>query len=205
VILPPELAEPLDGQGIRGNDETSFDLAGMHQAIEDQCGFDRLAKPDLVGEEPSDWFSGGRTFRHIELMRKKPDATAEERAQPVSLAQREEMKGIEPRQEIADLVEGSGGEAFDERPLEIRLRPRIDRNQSVGVGSESERRSGAREFDDERTAFDGRDSSDSELRVETMSEVVALIPVSQPLRGLARIALGGRTRQRVAIWRGRHR
>src|ERR1044072_4083364 len=45
---------------------------------------------------------------------------------------------------------------------------------------ESKRRAGAREFDDERAALDGRDLPDSELRVETMGEVVALIPVGQP-------------------------
>ena len=36
VVLPPELAQPLDGQGIRRDDEAAFDLPGVHEPIQDE-------------------------------------------------------------------------------------------------------------------------------------------------------------------------
>src|ERR1700741_3682514 len=89
------------------------------------------------------------------------------------------MKDVQPRQEIVHLVEAARGQALDERVLRIRLRIRIHGNQCIGIGSDSELRAGARELDDQRAAFYGRHSSDSQLRVEPMGEVVALPPGMQ--------------------------
>jgi hypothetical protein len=55
-------------------------------------------------------------------------------------------------------------------------RGEVNGNKRVRVGGETQFRPGAWEFDDQRTAFDGRDASDSQLRVEAMGEVVPFYP-----------------------------
>ena len=174
VILPPELAEPLNRQRLGGDDEAAFDLAGMHEPIEDEGGLDRLSKSHFIGEQPAHGLFCGCALGNVELMRKQPDASSKERAQPICLTEREEMQDVEARQKIVQLVQTARDQALDERMLEIRLRIRIDGNQCVGVRGESKLRAGTRELDHERTALEGRDSSDSQFRVETMGEVVAL-------------------------------
>jgi hypothetical protein len=52
----------------------------------------------------------------------------------------------------------------------------IDRNQRVGAGGQTYPRSRAGELDDERPAFDGRDTPDAELGIETVCEIVAGVP-----------------------------
>ena len=173
MILPPEFAEPLNRQCLGCDDEAALDFAGVHEPIEDEGGFDRLSKSHFIGQQPAHGLCRCCALGNIELMRKEPDASSKERAQPVCLTEREEMQDVEPRQKIVQLVQTARDQALDERMLEIRLRIRIDGNQCVGVGGKSKLRAGARELDDERTALDGRDSSDSQFRVETMGEVVA--------------------------------
>jgi hypothetical protein len=186
VILPPEFAEPLDRQGLRRDDEATFDFAGVHEPIEDESGFDRLSKAHFIGQQPAHGLSRRCAFGNVELMRKQPDASSKERTQPICLTEREEMQDVEARQKIVQLVGTARDQALDERPLEIRLRIRIDGHQCLGVCGESKLRAGSWELDHERTALEGRDSSDSQFRVETMGEVVAFIPVVQPFIGRGR-------------------
>ena len=65
----------------------------------------------------------------------------------------------------------------------------IDGDERVGVGRQPQFRPRAREFDDERTAFDGRDSSNSQLRVESVGEVVPSGPGAQPFLAAAIVAV----------------
>ena len=173
VILPPEFAEPLDRQRFRRDDKAAFHLAGVHEPIEDEGGFDRLSKSHFIGQQPAHGLSRRCALGNVELMRKQPDASSKKRTQPICLTEREEMQDPEARQKIVQLVQTARDQALDERPLEIRLRIRIDGNQCVGVCGESKLRAGARELHHERTTLEGRDSSDSQFRVETMGEVVA--------------------------------
>ena len=65
VVLPPELAQPLDGQRLRRDDEAALDSSGVHEAIQDQAGLDGLAEADLVGEQPAHGIAGAsRARRH---------------------------------------------------------------------------------------------------------------------------------------------
>ena len=52
VVLAPQLAEPLDRQGVGRDDEAALGAAGPDQAIQDQARLDGLAEAHLVGEQP---------------------------------------------------------------------------------------------------------------------------------------------------------
>ena len=119
VILPPQLSQPLHGQRVGRDDETAFDLPGMHQPVEDERRFDGLAEPDFVGEEPAHRIAGGRAFRDMELVGEEPDAPAEKRSKTVGIAYFEEVQEVQPVQKILDVVEIAEREAFDERPFKI--------------------------------------------------------------------------------------
>ncbi len=107
VILPPELAEPLNRQRLGGDDEAALDFAGMHEPIEDEGGLDGLSESHFIGEQPAHRLYRGRALGDIELMRKQPDASSKKRAQPIGLAKREELQDIQPRQKIFHLVQAS--------------------------------------------------------------------------------------------------
>ena len=119
VVLPPELAEPLDGQGIRRDHEAAFHLPGMHEPIQDERGFDGLSEADFVGEQPAHGIAGARPLRHVELVREEPDASAEKRAQAVGFAKGQEVQDVQAGHEILDLVEIAQGEALEERAFEL--------------------------------------------------------------------------------------
>ena len=53
VILAPQLAQPLHGQRVGRHDQAALDAAGVHEAVQDQAGLDRLAQADLVGQQPA--------------------------------------------------------------------------------------------------------------------------------------------------------
>jgi len=57
----------------------------------------------------------------------------------------------------------------------------IDRDECVRVRGESKRCPGVWEGDDDGTAFDRGDTSNSQLRVEPMREMVSRVPVAHPL------------------------
>ena len=53
VILPPQLAKPLDGQGVGRHHQAARDLAGVHEPVQDQRRLDGLAEADFVGQQPA--------------------------------------------------------------------------------------------------------------------------------------------------------
>ena len=55
-------------------------------------------------------------------------------------------------------------------------RREIDRNQRIGTGGQTYPCSRAGELDEERPPLDRRDTSDAELRIETVREIVAGVP-----------------------------
>src|SRR5688572_26711644 len=92
VILAPELAQPLHGQRLRGDHQTALDLPGVHEPVEDQARFDRLAEANLVCEKPAHRVGGGGALGYVQLMRKQTDAATEERPETVRLAGGEELQ-----------------------------------------------------------------------------------------------------------------
>ena len=132
VVLAPELAQPLDGQGIRRDHEAALDFSGVHEPIQDQRRLDGLPEADLVGEQPAHRIAGARPLRDVELVREEPDASAEEGAQAVGFAKRQEVQDIEAGHEILDLIEIAQGEAFEERAFELQG-PQLVRRRGVPV------------------------------------------------------------------------
>ena len=120
MVLPPELAQPLDGQGVRCDDEAAFDLPGVHEPIQDERGLDGLSEADLVGEQPAHGIAGARPLRDVELVREEPDASAEERAQAVGFAK---ASG------------GAGCPGGSRNPRPRRDRPRARRSSSAPSSS----------------------------------------------------------------------
>ena len=119
VVLPPELAQPLDGERIRRDHEAAIDLPGVHEAIQDERGLDGLAEADFVGEQPPHGIAGARALRDVELMGKEPDAPAEEGAQAVGFAKSQEVQDVQAGHEILDVIEIAKGEPLEERALEL--------------------------------------------------------------------------------------
>ena len=130
VVLPPELAQPLDGQRIRRDDETAFDLPGVHEPIQDERGLDGLSEADFVGEQPAHRIAGARALRDVELVREEPDASAEEGAQAVGFAKRQEVQDVQAGHEILDVVEIAQGEALEERAFELQRPQRVGRRRA---------------------------------------------------------------------------
>ena len=108
-------------------------LPGVHEPIEDERRFDRLAEADFVGEQPAHRIAGGRALRDVELVRKQPDAAAEERAQAVGLAKREEAQDVQADQEVLDVVEIAQREPIEERAFELQ-RPQLVGRAGAPVG-----------------------------------------------------------------------
>ncbi len=86
VVLPPELTQPLHGQGLWNNDETAIDLPRVHQPIQDQRGLDGFSETDFVGEQPPHRIAGAGTLGDVQLVREEPDASTQEGAEAIGLA-----------------------------------------------------------------------------------------------------------------------
>ena len=132
VVLPPELAQPLDGQRIRRDHEAALDLPGVHEPIQDERRLDRLPEADFVGEQPAHGIAGARPLRDVELVREEPDASAEKGAQAVGFAKGQEVQDVQAGHEILDVVEIAQGEAFEERAFELQ-RPQLVRRRGAPV------------------------------------------------------------------------
>ncbi len=127
VVLPPELTQPLNGQGIRCDHETAIDLPGVHEPIQDERGLDGLSEAHFVGEQPTHGIAGARALRDVELVRKEPDASAEERAQAVGFAKRQEVQDVQAGHEILDVIEIAQGESLEQRAFELQGPQRVGR------------------------------------------------------------------------------
>ena len=117
VILAPQLAQPLHRQRLGRDDQAALDLLRVQQPVHDQRGFDGLAQPDFVGEQPPHRHPRGRALRDVQLMREQPDAPAEERAEAARLARREQVQDVESRQEVFGVVDVARGQPLEQRPV----------------------------------------------------------------------------------------
>ena len=117
VILAPQFAQPLHRQRLGRDDQAALDLPRVQQPVHDQRGFDGLAQPDLVGEQPSHRQPRGRAFGDMQLMREQPDPPAEERAEAARLARREQVQDVQARQEVVGVVDVPCGEPLEQRPI----------------------------------------------------------------------------------------
>ena len=127
VVLAPQLAEPLDRQGLGRDDEAALGAAGAQQAVQDEARLDRLAEADLVGEEPAHRVGRAGARGRVELVGEEPDAPAEERAEALRFAPLEEVQRVEADREVLDGVDVARGEPLDE------VVARVDRPEVRGV------------------------------------------------------------------------
>ena len=105
VVLPPQLAQPLDGERLGGDDEAALGPAGADEAAQDEAGLDRLAEAHLVGQEPAHRVAGGGPLGGVELVGEEADAAAEEGAEAEGLAALGEVQGVEAQREVLDRVD----------------------------------------------------------------------------------------------------
>ena len=117
VILAPHLAQPLHRQRLRRDHQAALDILGVQQPVHDQRRLDGLAQPDLVCEQPPYRHPRRRAFRHVQLVREQPDASAEKRSQAARLARREQVQDVEARQEVFGLVDVARRQALDQRSI----------------------------------------------------------------------------------------
>jgi hypothetical protein len=94
MMLTPELTEPLYCQSFGRNHQHPFRSASVDQAVHDQAGFDGLAEPDAISQQPAHRLTLAGCLGSMELMRVEPDPATEERAEPIGLAQLLETEGI---------------------------------------------------------------------------------------------------------------
>ena len=138
VILAPQLAQPLHRQRLGGDDQAALDLLRVQQPVHDQRGFDGLAQPDFVCEQPSHRHPRGRAFRDVQLMREQPDPPTEERSEAARLARREQVQDVEAGQEVFGVVDVARGQPLEQRPVAL-LRVRRFGHERVAAGREPER------------------------------------------------------------------
>ncbi len=178
VVLPPQLAEPLDGQGLGCDDQAPLGLPGPDEAAQDQAGLDRLAEPDLVGQQPAHGKGGGRALGRVELVGEEADPPAEEGAQPVGLPQGSEVERVEPQGEVLDGIDVSRGQPRHEvraqvgRPLVAGCEPHEGRR----VAGQAQRHRGGRELHPHRSALHGHHAPRPELRVVAVRQAVSDLP-----------------------------
>ena len=171
VILAPQLAQPLHRQRLGSDDQAALDLLGVQQPVHDQRGFDGLAQPDLVCEQPPHRHPRGRAFRDVQLMREQADAPAEEGPEAARLTCREQVQDVEPRQEVFGIVDVAGRQPLEQGAIASTRLLRLG-HERVVARSESERGPGLRKMDDQHPPVDRGDASGAELRIEAVSQVV---------------------------------
>ena len=115
VVLPPQLAQPLDRERLRRDDQRALGAAGAGQAIQDQARLDGLAEPHLVGQEPTDRVGRGRALRDVELMREQSDASPQERAKASGLADRRQLQEVAPQREPLEALDVASRESVERR------------------------------------------------------------------------------------------
>ena len=162
VVLAPELTQPLNGQGIRCDDETAIDLPGVHEPIQDERRFDGLSEAHFVSEQPTHGVAGARALRDVELVGKEPDASAEEGAQAVGFAKSQEVQDVEAGHEILDVIEIAHGESLEKRAFELQWPQRVGgRRAPVGQSQHP-----VRESSDDRRLLPSLGDPDRPARAE---------------------------------------
>ena len=127
VVLAPQLAEPLHGQRVGRHDQAALDPPGVHQAVQDQAASTVLPSPTSSASSQRTGIRRAGALRDVQLVGEQPDAAAEKRAQAVGLAQREQVEGVEPDQEIVDAVHVAERQAIEKRALELDRPQRVSR------------------------------------------------------------------------------
>ena len=132
VVLAPQLAEPLHGQGVRSHHQAPLDAPGANQAIQDQAGLDGLAHADLVGEQPAHRVLARGALGDVKLVGVEPDASAQEGAEARGLTKLEEAQGRQPVGEVGRAVDLAAGQPLEEATFEVD-RPQVGARELAAV------------------------------------------------------------------------
>ena len=133
VVLPPQLAEPLQGQRLGDHHQRAVGAAGVEEAVHDQAGLDRLAEADLVGQQPAHRVAVAGALGGVELVGEELDAAAQERAEPSGLADPQEPEAVEPVDEVLEGIDLAAGQPLQGRRLD-RQRPQLVERDVPTVG-----------------------------------------------------------------------
>ena len=117
VVFAPQLAQPLDDQGVGHHDEGALGAAGVEQPGEDQAGLDGLAEPHLVGQQPAHRIGGAGPLGGVELVGEEADAAAQEGAQAARLAQLQQAQAVEAVLPVLEAVDPAARQPFERRLL----------------------------------------------------------------------------------------
>jgi hypothetical protein len=112
------------------NNETTIDLPGVHQSIQDERGLDGFAEADFVGEQPAHRIAGTRALGDIQLVREQADAAAEKRAQTVCFAKRQEVEDVQTDGEVLEIIDIAQRKSIEERAFEFERPQRVRRSRS---------------------------------------------------------------------------
>ena len=130
-----------------------------------------LPRPTSSASSQRTGIRRGGALRDVELMREQPDAPAEERAEAARLARRQQVQDVQPRQEVLGLVDLTGGQPLEQRPVAPARSLRLGHERVAGRG-QPQRRATLREVDEQAAALDRRDASGAELGIEAVGQVV---------------------------------
>ena len=95
----------MPGHRLGRDDQAALDLPGVQQPVHDQRGFDSLAQPDLVCEQPPDRQPRRRALRDVQLVREQPHPPAQERSQTAGLTGRPQLQDVEAGQEVFGVID----------------------------------------------------------------------------------------------------
>ena len=188
VILSPQFAQPLHRQRLRRHHQTALDLfnhrslggggLGMDQAIEDQRRLDGFTEADFVGQQPTNRVGSARAFRDVKLVGEQPHASAQERAQAIGLANRQQVQDVHPCDEVINLVEITRDQLLEQGAFELK-RPQRVRGFGAAVGQPEQPIGQHR--GDRRLFVSGRDSDRSSRTQVHRNERISVR--RQPQRG----------------------
>ena len=133
VVLSPELAQPLHRQSLWHDNEAAIDRPRVHEPVQNQRGLDGFAEADFVGEQPAHRIARARALGDVQLVREEANASAEERAQAIGFAKRQEMQDVQTDQEILEVIDIAQREPLEKRAFEFERPQRMSRGRaSVG-------------------------------------------------------------------------
>jgi hypothetical protein len=131
MVLSPELAEPLDRQGVRCDHQAAFDLAGVDESIQDERRLDGLTEAHLVGEQPPYGVARACSLGDVQLMWEETDSSAEKRSQTIGFAQRQQVQDVHPREEVLVVVEFAKRQSLEQRTFEFERPQRVRRQREA--------------------------------------------------------------------------
>ena len=105
-------------------------------------------------------------------MREQAHPAAEERSEAAGLARRQQVQDVQARQEVFGVVDHTGGQPLEQRPVAPARPLRLGHERIAGRG-QTQRRATLRKVDEQDPALDGGDATGAEIGVEAMGQVVA--------------------------------